>query len=140
MNVPRDALPSGITTCVAASALGLEGAEALLQCGLITHAAVLLSFATEEFGKAVMLRAAYVGGAPSLSRRQFTDHQTKLDTAADFIGRERLSWHRRLANLHVDWRDNRWSFNDAALNADDVRDGIEAVQAAIYRTSMEWPE
>lgn len=119
--------------------LRLYEAEILLSRDLVIEAAVLLSFATEEFGKAVLLQRAWDrGGDPELIVG-FYMHQEKLNAAASFIGGDNLLERARLDRLYVDW-DEGWSWNEGApLSPDQIRCGIAALDVAIARFWLEWP-
>ncbi|PYQ07851.1 MAG: hypothetical protein DMF83_08390 [Acidobacteria bacterium] len=102
----------------------------------MTQSAIILSFATEAFGKAVMLRRAYESGDDPVSIQGFYEHQDKLDVAASFIGQDPLRFRARLLSLYADWA-GQWTWNDAALDPRAIKEGIDAVQGAIVRTALE---
>jgi len=102
----------------------------------VTQSAIILSFATEEFGKAVMLRRAYESGDDPVSIQGFYEHQDKLDVAASFIGHDPLRFRARLLSLYADLA-GQWTWNDAALDPRAIKEGIDAVQGAIVRTALE---
>ena len=64
LTVPREALPSGIDKCLDVASWRLREAASLLSAPAepILTAAILFTFAIEEFGKAVLLRRAWESG------------------------------------------------------------------------------
>jgi len=69
MNVPRSELPQGISMCLDVASARLDEAIVLVDNGLLNQAAIVFSFAIEEFGK----------------RAGFRDHDVKLAGAAKYI-------------------------------------------------------
>jgi hypothetical protein len=123
---------------IAVATLRLYEAETLLTQDLVNQAAVLLSFATEEFGKAVLLLGAWGRGGDIELIEGFYVHQDKLNAAAEFIGGPGLLERARLDRLYVDWG-GRWLWNEEALNPADIAGGITALDGAIARFWLEWP-
>lgn len=157
--IPRGALRMGVLTCLSVASSRLEETDVLLSHGLLTQAAVLFSFALEEFGKAVLLRKAYESGADLASIEGFYDHRTKIEAAATRIDPKHLriaqgafdadafdsggldtgrkiDLSTRLSGLYVDWKDD-WIYG-VHVDAEVLRQSSKALQLAVSRASAAW--
>jgi hypothetical protein len=146
--IPQWKLKDGVSICKAIVALRLSEADTLLDHGFVTQAAILLSLATEEFGKAVMLHAAEQRPVrvddPCERITGFYEHLEKLDAAASFIGGDPISLSARLESLYLAWKpgvdrlSGTWTWNDARIDPNEIKRGIDTVQHALNRTAVEW--
>jgi AbiV family abortive infection protein len=122
-------------------------------------AAVLFSFAVEEFGKAALLHEAAVGTDASVEVSGFYDHREKFTAAAKYLPANALLLHggafqhdafqadtfdlgntadfgARLAGLYVDWK-NGWQ-QGVRVDPDLLRANIAAVSNVISEKQGEW--
>jgi AbiV family abortive infection protein len=158
--VPRAALESGIAACLFAAEARLGEARALVDGHLsLTLAAIALSFAIEEFGKAVMLRAASERGDDPVTLRDFYDHAAKIEAAEEAIGALPLvaegafaaeafafdafntdiplTLEARLTALYVDWRKGTWK-TGIRIDDDVLLDSVRRVEQAILDAKIRW--
>jgi AbiV family abortive infection protein len=157
--IPKDALKAGISTCLDVVGWRLREASAVLNTGVAPGtAAILFSFAVEEFGKAVLLHDACAANDPFVEVRGFYDHHAKLEAAAQHVPDNllfhggafqgdafqaagfdfgnRADFDARLSGLYVDWRDG-WRQGvrvDEAL----LRKNIAALSEIVGRKREEW--
>jgi AbiV family abortive infection protein len=122
-------------------------------------AAILFTFAVEEFGKAVLLREAFDKATSPVTVVGFYNHWRKIEAAGRHIREEQLLLHRgafqrgvfakgfdlgnladvdaRLDGLYVDWRNDAWvvgvRVDPAVLNAN-----IAAVGEILARQRATW--
>lgn len=154
--IPRWALKDGATVCRAAAARNAAAAEVLLNADHPGSAAVFVSLAMEELGKAAMLRDAFdTGGVRDHTHviSGFTDHNAKLAAAARLTGGSPLRFSVRVDRLYVDWQsrrpsnrsmivqphhEGRWVWNETPVDPLEVRDAIHSVNAALGRAAAEW--
>lgn len=157
--IPKSALPQGITTCLAIASLRLAEAETLLSNGFLMQAAIVFSFALEEFGKAALLREASQGSADPAIVEGFYDHRTKLAVAEKYLPSEYLllkeaAFHPepfqphavdvgmpadlevRMASLYVEWR-NGWRYN-VEVDPGILGRSMAGVTAAIGEKMATW--
>jgi AbiV family abortive infection protein len=80
-------LERGIAACLVAAQQRLQEARVLVdEHHFLTPAVVLLSFAVEEFGKGMMLRAAYETGQDPATLQGFYEHAAKFAAAEAATG------------------------------------------------------
>jgi AbiV family abortive infection protein len=149
---------SGAQKCLEVAVSRLDEATVLLN-EFANQAAVLFSFAVEEFGKAMLLRAAYETQTDPAVIEGFYDHQVKLTAAADHIPEKfllltsavlqrgafdsatfavgaPLDWEDRLAGLYVEWED-AWRYG-ARLDVDTLKRSIEGVRSVSRGVFADW--
>src|SRR5215510_10480379 len=88
--IPRAELRDGLIMCLEVASARLEAA---LTVGGSPQAAIIFSFALEEFGKAALLQMAIEGGEDPAIVSGFYDHETKLEAAEHLIPPEYLLLH-----------------------------------------------
>jgi AbiV family abortive infection protein len=84
-DIPRDDLKRGWVLSLRTADQHADAARQALEGGVSSAGHVLLSFAAEELGKAVLLREAYEGKAARAQIKGFYDHRAKLKAAVKFI-------------------------------------------------------
>jgi AbiV family abortive infection protein len=125
----------------------------------LDQAAIVFSFAVEEFGKAVLLRDAYQTGADPVIVDGFYDHAAKLEGAGKYIPAENLlvsqsafqqgafqddayevgesaDLETRLSSLYVDW-ENGWR-HGVHVDGELLQRNITAVRFRILDAKIEW--
>jgi AbiV family abortive infection protein len=122
-------------------------------------AAVLFSFAIEEFGKAVLIYEMMGTATGSVEIAGFYDHHAKFEAAAKHIPAKHLLLHpgafqcgafqatafdvgnsvdfeARLTGLYVDWKDG-WR-RGVRVDAELLKSNIAAVTDLVSRKRAEW--
>lgn len=159
-SIPRHALRDGIVACLTVASLRLEETDAALRTGLLTQAAVVFTFAIEEFGKASLLRRAVEAGADPALIEGFYDHRDKIEAAAQHV-EARFLWltagafdadafdseafdtgrradlAARMSGLFVGW-DGRWIWGLTAVDAATLEQSSRGLQAAIAKAMIDW--
>jgi AbiV family abortive infection protein len=158
--IPRDQLGAGIALCLEVAGWRLREALTVLDRGVApVTAAVLFSFAVEEFGKAGLLHEAEAEGHPYTKVSEFYDHHAKFKAAAKHVPEENLLLHggtfqtgvfqadafdvgnsadfgARLSGLYVDWQDG-WR-QGVRVDEDLLRKNIGVLIALLARKRQEW--
>lgn len=81
IRIPLDKIKEGIEHSLNKSSQHLEGAEACISIGNLDAAVILLEFAIEEFGRAVVLRENYKASSGEVDSKLERDHNYKYDKA-----------------------------------------------------------
>jgi AbiV family abortive infection protein len=156
--IPRRQVGAGVGACLTLAETLLREARALIQAsGYLEQAAIVFSFAVEEFGKAVLLRDAYTTGVDPVTINGFYEHSPKLDSARKYIPEKKLlsspafqidafqgfqegevvDLRTRLSSLYVDWESGDWH-HGVLVEADVLTDNITAVETIIREAKIEW--
>ncbi len=162
--ISRNKLPSGIALCLRKSDDLLADAEVLLGNSCAKRAAVLFSYAIEEFGKAAILWEAAAAGeqATSVTLTGFSNHQAKLEKAETYIPKEEMrlvgggfqrgafqanafqvdviaDLETRLRSLWTDWDDERKDWTpEIAVDSKLLANNITAVRKRVQAKMGEW--
>jgi AbiV family abortive infection protein len=157
--IPRSALRDGIVLCLSVASARLGEADELLSKGFLTQAAVLFSYAVEEFGKAVLLRKAWESRADPAAIEGFYDHDAKLAAATLHLSPEHLRLDAggfgsgrfaagafgtaravdltaRLSGLYVDWKGS-WA-HGVQVDPEVLSESSKGVQQAVTTAMMDW--
>lgn len=84
--IPRADLKAGIERCFGQARELLERARVLAEAGKTLGAAELFVHATQELGKAVLLREAFDSGAQAPRIESFSNHDVKVAKGATVMG------------------------------------------------------
>src|SRR5262245_46072333 len=122
----------------------LEESRTLLNAESLMLAAVVFSFAVEEFGKAILLRTAYDSGADPARIDGFYDHSAKIKAATSRIGDAHLqlgpvgkaNLQARLAGLYADWK-GEWRYGIHVDRAT-IERSVEGLGRALEQARIEW--
>ena len=158
--IPSHQLKAGIAKCLEVAGWRLREAVIVLDTGVApVTAAVLFSFAIEEFGKAVLLYDASVTGEASVEIGNFYDHRAKFSAAVKRIPEQHLLLHggafqrdfvqsnafdvgnvvdfdARLSGLYVEWK-GAWQVG-VRVDPELLRKNIAAVNAIIDGKRADW--
>jgi hypothetical protein len=146
--IPRAQLRPGATNCLRVAQDRLAEASGLLETPGF-QAAIVFSFAVEEFGKAVLLRDAYEATLDDpVTVPGFYDHSTKLAAAAACIQRDRfladavgvgtpLDLATRLSALYVEWTPGGWR-HGVYFPRDEIARSITAVERVMFEAKLRW--
>lgn len=158
--IPREQLKAGVSACLEVAGWRLREALTVLDTGVApVTAAVLFSFAIEEFGKAALLREGLSIDDALVEVSGFYDHRAKFEAAAKHVPEEYLLLHggafqrgafqadafdvgnsadfdARLSGLYVDWREG-WR-HGVRVDAGLLRSNISFVSDVVSRTRRDW--
>ncbi len=158
--IPRDDLPKGIAKCLEVAGWRLREAGTLLGGNTPTTAAILFTFAVEEFGKAVLLHEAFESGQPIVEIAGFYQHQAKFEAAGRHIPERHLmlaasvfqpgvfhagtfniailaDLEARLDGLYVGWKGGAWAVG-LQVNPDVLSESITAVGITVGKMRGAW--
>ena len=125
--IPRADLKPGIVRCIGKARELLDDAHLLVNANRPYGAANLFVLATQEIGKAVLLREAFESGDAWPRIAEFRSHDVKVERATTVLGSTAM-WLKDGAFQHGAFQPNAFDVGGSGRRADEARGALRQLR------------